>query len=176
MTQKPRVPDIASQRSAMKKLSFLAGKWKGESRIFRRPDEPLDLLQTEEAQYKLDGLVLVIEGIGRNKTDGKTALQALGIVSYDDEFGKYHMRTYNDGRYLETEFTMTDDGKGIAWGFTLGEIKTNSVLRINQQGQWTESAEITIGSQPPRKFMEVTVTRQKLAWLTLVSQLRGFSD
>lgn len=56
----------------------------------------------EEAQYKLDGLILIIEGIGKTKADGKVALQALGIVSYDDEAGTYRMRAYNDGRYLET--------------------------------------------------------------------------
>lgn len=92
MAQPPRTPDIGSQRAAMKKLSFLIGKWSGEARILRQPGEPLELIQTEEAQYKLDGLVLMIEGIGRSKSDGKPVLQALGIVSYDDEAGTYRMR------------------------------------------------------------------------------------
>lgn len=145
----------------MKKLSFLVGKWSGEARILRGLGEPLELVQTEEAQYKLDGLVLMIEGIGRNKTDEKVALQALGMVSYDDEAGTYHMRAYNDGRYLETELKLADNGKGITWGFVSGEIKTSSVLRIDEKGQWTESTEIMIGSQPPRKFMELKVSPQR---------------
>jgi hypothetical protein len=161
MAQQPRVPDVESQRSAMKKLSFLVGKWSGEARILRGLGEPLELVQTEEAQYKLDGLVLMIEGIGRNKTDEKVALQALGMVSYDDEAGTYHMRAYNDGRYLETELKLADNGKGITWGFVSGEIKTSSVLRIDEKGQWTESTEIMIGSQPPRKFMELKVSPQR---------------
>jgi hypothetical protein len=144
----------------MKKLSFLVGKWSGEARILRGTGEPLELVQTEEAQYKLDGLVLMIEGIGRNKADQKVALQALGIVSYDDEAGTYHMRAYNDGRYLETELKLADNGKGITWGFVSGEIKTSSVLRIDEKGKWTESTEITIGSQPPRKFIELKVSPQ----------------
>jgi hypothetical protein len=157
MTQQPRVPDTELQRSAMRKLSFLLGKWSGEARILRGSGEPLELLQTEEAQYKLDGLVLMIEGIGRNKTEGNVALQALGIVSYDDEAGKYYMRAYNDGRYLETDLKLAGNGKGITWGFALGEIKTSSVLRIDEKGQWNESTEITMGSQPPRKLIELTV-------------------
>jgi hypothetical protein len=100
----------------------------------------------------------MIEGIGRNQTDGKIALQALGLVSYNDEACTYHMRAYNDGRYLETDLKLADDGKGISWGFVLGEIKTSSVLRLDEKGQWTESTEITIGSQPPRKFIELTVS------------------
>ena len=85
MAQPPRVPDLEAQRAALKKLDFLVGKWSGEARVSRGPGESLELIQTEEAQYKLDGLILVIEGIGKTKTDGKAALQALGIVSYDDE-------------------------------------------------------------------------------------------
>ena len=145
----------------MQKLGFLIGRWTGEARLFRGPGEPVLLTQTEEAQYKLDGLILLIEGIGRTKTDGKPALQALGIVSYDDETASYRMRAFNDGRFLETEVKLLDNGKGIAWGFTVAEIRTNSVMRINERGDWTELHEITIGSQPRRKFMELTVSPQK---------------
>ncbi|MGA8231669.1 MAG: hypothetical protein WB795_09325 [Candidatus Acidiferrales bacterium] len=145
----------------MKKLSFLVGKWLGKARILRGSGEPLELVQTEEAQYKLDGLVLMIEGIGRSKTDAKVALQALGVVLYDDDTGTYHMRAYNDGRYLETELKLADNGEGFTWAFVLGEIKTSSVLRIDEKGQWKESTDITIGSQPPRKFIELTVIPQK---------------
>lgn len=145
----------------MKKLGFLVGRWNGEARILRGPGEPEVLIQTEEAQYKLDGLILFIEGIGRTKADSKPALQALGIVSYDDENGTYRMRAFNDGRFLETEVKLADDGKGITWGFSSGQIKTSSLMRINEKGDWTELTEISIGAQPPRKYMELTVSPQK---------------
>ena len=160
MTQVPRTPNIESQRSAMKKLDFLVGRWSGEARVFRLPSQPVELIQTEDAYYKLDGLLLIIEGTGRNRSDAKIALQALGIVSYDDEAGTYRMRAFNDGRYLETELKLSESGKGISWGFTLGDVKTSSVLRINEKGQWTELTNITVGSQVARKFMELTVDRQ----------------
>ena len=89
MIPPPRVPDVEAQRTAMKKLDFLLGKWSGEARVLRGPGELVDLIQTEEAQYKLDGLILVIEGIGKTRAEGKLALQALGIVSYDDEAQTY---------------------------------------------------------------------------------------
>jgi hypothetical protein len=161
VAQLPRVPDIEAQRAALKKLSFLIGNWSGEARLQRGPGEPVELLQTEEAQYKLDGLILMIEGIGRNKADGKIALQALATVSYDDEAAVYRMRAYNDGRYLETELKLAEGGKGITWGFALGDIKTSSVLGINEKGDWTELAEITIGSQPARKLLELRVSPHK---------------
>jgi hypothetical protein len=43
----------------------------------------------------------------------------------------------------------------------LGEIKTSSLMRISELGDWTELHEITIGSQPPRRLMEVRVSPQK---------------
>jgi len=144
----------------MRKLSFLLGKWSGEARILRASGEATELVQTEEAEYRLDGLVLMIEGIGRNRADGKTTLQALGMLSYDDEAGTYFMRAYTDGRYLQTEVKLAENGRGMVWGFALGEIKTNSVLRIDKKGDWTELHEIIIGSEPPRKFMEIRVSRQ----------------
>ena len=158
MAQQPRVPDVESQRSAVRKLNFLVGSWLGEARLFRGTAEPLELAQTEEAQYKLDGLILVIEGVGRNKADGKLALQALGVISYDDEAGAYRMRAYNDGRYMETEIKLASEGKGINWGFAVGDIKTDSKLRIDEKGDWTELTEINIGSQPSRRLMELKVS------------------
>jgi len=161
MAQVPRMPDLEAQRSAMHKLGFLIGKWSGEARVYRQPGETAELVQTEEAQYKLDGLVLMIEGAGRVKSDGKIALQALGMISYDDEKATYTMRAFNDGRWLQTEVKLAEGGQGIAWGFSFGEIKTHSVLRISEKGEWTESHEITIGSQPPRKLMELNVRQAK---------------
>jgi hypothetical protein len=145
----------------MKKVSFLVGKWAGEARLLRGPAGSMELLQTEEAQYKLDGLILVIEGVGRPKSGGRPVLRAFGIISFDDETREYRMRAFNDGRFLETQVRLLEEGKELRWSFVLGEIKTGSVLWINQSGEWTELAEITIGSEPPRKFLELTVRPQK---------------
>ena len=160
MAQSPAFPDIQSQRSAMSALSFLVGTWFGEARIFRESGDPLELIQTEDVQYKLGGLVLIIEGIGRNKADGKLVLQALAIISYDDEAHRYRMRAYNDGRYLETDLELVQEHKGVSWGFVGGGTKTSSVLRIDENGKWTESTQITSGSQPSRNLIELAVSLQ----------------
>jgi hypothetical protein len=117
------------------------------------------LLQTEEARFKLDGLVLVIEGVGRAKSGEQSLLQALGVISYDDESASYHLRAFNDGRFLETTVKLLEEGDGMRWGFALGEIRTNTVLRINERGEWTEAGEITIGEQAAKKLWELTVRR-----------------
>jgi hypothetical protein len=159
MAQTPRTPDVAAQRAAMKKLEFLVGEWSGEASALRGPGQFAELRQTESAQFKLDGLVLVIEGVGRTKADGKLALQALGLISFDDETGTYKMRAFNDGRWLETEVKLANGANSISWGFALGEFKTTTVLRINENGEWTEHGELVIGDRPPQKMMELGVRR-----------------
>jgi len=75
----------------------------------------LELVQTERAQYKLDGLILMIEGVGRTTSGGQPVLLALGIISYDDGGSSYNMRAFNDGRFLETAMNLSEDAKKVAW-------------------------------------------------------------
>ena len=155
--QPPHRPDVNAQREAMKKLNFLVGQWSGEGRMLRPGGEWMDITQTEHAEYKLDGLLLMIEGVGRAKGDGQPVLGAYGIVSYDDATGKYYMRAFNEGQWLQTETDLSSNDKGLTWGFTIGDIRTKSTMRLTDSGEWTENHEISIGTQPPRKFMELTV-------------------
>jgi hypothetical protein len=147
VAQTPRTPDLEAQRTAMKRLGFLVGEWSGEASVLRGPGQFAELLQTESAHFKLDGLVLLIEGFGRSKSDRKLVLQALGLVSFDDETGTYNMRAFNDGRWLDTEIKLADSGNSISWGFALGQFKTTTILRINENGEWTELGELTIGER-----------------------------
>ncbi len=159
MAQAPQTPNVETQRDAMKRLNFLIGEWSGEASVLRDPGLFVNLSQREVAEFKLDGLVLMIEAFGRTKPDGKVALQALGLITFDDLARAYQMRAYNDGRWLETDIKLLDDGKSLSWGFTLGDMSTKSVLRINEKGEWTELTELTIGTRPPQKFMELAVRR-----------------
>jgi len=61
---------MEAQRTAMKKLDFLVGEWSGQASAARGPGVVVELEQSEVAQFKLDGLVLMIEGVGRTKSDG----------------------------------------------------------------------------------------------------------
>jgi hypothetical protein len=69
------------------------------------------------------------------------------------------MRAFNDERWLETEVKMGDGGNSMSWGFALGQFKTATALRINEDGEWTEHGEITIGKRPPHKMMDLKVRR-----------------
>jgi hypothetical protein len=160
MAQSSSGPNVDAQRAAMAKLAFLAGKWSGEANVLRGPGQTIALVQTEEARYRLGDLVLEIEGVGRAKADGKLVLQALGLVSYDDQTKTYKMRAFNDGRWLDTELKLGDDSRSISWAFSFGEISTISVLRVNEKDEWTESAELLMPGKPRQKLMDVSVRRE----------------
>ena len=159
MAEVLKTPDVEAQRAAMKKLEFLVGEWSGEASVLRGPGLFVEMVQTESVEFRLDGLVLVIEGVGRAKTDGRSVLQALGLISFDDDAGTYRMRAFNDGRWLETEVKVADGEESISWGFTFGEYKTSTVLRIDEKGEWTEAGELATGDRPPLKMMDLRVRR-----------------
>ncbi|MCX6629569.1 MAG: hypothetical protein NTW28_18275 [Candidatus Solibacter sp.] len=150
-------PNAAAQREAMKKLDFLVGQWSGPASVSRGPGEPLKLTQSETVQFKMDGLVMLVEGTGRDAA-GKIVFQALATICYDDATSTYRFRAYNDGRYLDTDLKVTP--KGFEWGYTAGPLKVNNVMRINEKGEWVETTESTYGATPPRKSVEMTLRRQ----------------
>ena len=94
----PQRPNVKAQGEAMKKLTFLVGTWTGDA-LTAGANEKIKVKQTEEVSFKLDGLVLLIEGTGRNPENGEVMFRALATVSYDDAAGVYHFRAYNDGSY-----------------------------------------------------------------------------
>jgi hypothetical protein len=149
-------PDV--QRQAMRKLSFLVGHWSGPITIVRGPGEPLHLTQTEDVQYKLDGLVLLIEGKSAS-ADGKILFNALATIAYDDASGTYHFRAYNDGRYLDTELSVPDNG--FSWGFTAGPAHIVNTMHLTETGQWAEVTETTVGGRPPMHSVDMLLTRQQ---------------
>lgn len=150
-------PNVAAQREAMKKLEFLAGKWSGDASVIRGPGEPIRIVQTEDVQFKMDGLVMLVEGTGRNP-DGQVAFRALATISYDDAAAAYRFRAYNGGHYLDTELKVVPGG--FAWGFATGPVKVNNTMRLNEKGEWLETTETAFGSSPPRKSVEMTLRRQ----------------
>ena len=152
-------PDSAKQRVAMQRLSFLIGTWSGEAHVQRSPTDLVTLAQTEVAYYKLDGLMLMLEGTGRIGTEQPPFLQALAIITFDDADGTYRIRTWNNGRFVEGEVQLLGDGKSLRWEFGASE-RRSTLLQIDKDGQWTEKGELKIGSQKPRKYMDLTVRRK----------------
>jgi len=154
----PQPPNMTVQREAMKKLAFLVGTWTGDATTMRR-DQTTKVKQTEQAGYKLDGLLLLIEGTGRHPDSGEVMFRALATVSYDDVAGVYHFRAYNDGSYLDTELKVPENC--FAWGYKAGPAQIAFVMKLNDQGDWVETGVATMGQGPAQRFFNMTVRKQK---------------
>jgi hypothetical protein len=150
--QQPASNSVDTQRDAMRKLSFLAGHWSGPVTIVRGPGEPITLTQTEDVEYKLDGLVLLIEGKSMG-ADNKVAFSALATIAYDDSSHGYRVRAYNDGHYIDTELAVLD--KGFRWGFTAGPARILNTMHLNDKDEWSEVSEVTVGSNPPHRSVDM---------------------
>jgi len=150
--QQPVSNSVDAQREAMRQLSFLAGHWSGPATIVRGPGEALHLTQTEDVEYKLDGLVLLVEGKSTS-ADGKVAFSALATIAYDDASRTYRFRAYHDGHYLDTE--LSAPANGFSWSFTAGPAHIVNTMHLTGKGEWNEVTEVTVGSYPPQRSVDM---------------------
>ena len=155
--QQPPSNSVDVQREAMRKLSFLAGHWSGPVTIVRGPGEALHLTQTEDVVYKLDGLVLLIEGKSTS-ADGKVLFNALATIAYDDASHTYRFRAHNDGHYLDTELSVP--ANGFSWSFTAGPAHIVNTMHLTGKGEWDEVTEVIVGSNPPHRSVEMHLQHQ----------------
>jgi hypothetical protein len=117
----------------------------------------MKLTQTEEVQFKLDGLVMLVEGAGRNSA-GQMVFRALATIAYDDTAGVYRFRAYNDGRYLDSELTVT--AGGFSWGYEAGALKVHNTMGLTENGEWLENTDMIFGATPPRRSLQMSLRRQ----------------
>jgi hypothetical protein len=155
--QQPPANGVEIQRAAMKKLAFLTGSWLGPVSIVRGPGDPLRLTQSERVEWKLDGLVLLIEGKSTG-ADGKTRFEALATIAYDEAAHAYRMRAYNEGHYVDTELTALGDG--FSWGFQAGPARVENTMHLTAKGEWQETTEVVMGNDPPRKSVEMVLEKR----------------
>ena len=153
----------AVSREAMKKLSFLAGKWAGEATVQTGKDQVKTIKQTEDIQFRLGGVVLLIEGTGRGKfpdSDKEGILfNALATIGYDADAQKYHMRAHvMEGHAVDPELIVKDGC--LVWQFTPPKSKVQVRYTITVTGDiWDEIGEMSFDGKTWNKTMSMTLKR-----------------
>jgi hypothetical protein len=157
-------PAPAAQRDAMKKLDFLVGEWKGEGWMEFAPGQRRTFQGTEVVRPKLDGLLLVIEGLHRGRVGEKEEAvvhTAFGVVSYDDRAKRYRFQAFTGrGNYEDAE-PKVSDGQ-LAWGMKVpgfGEVRYT--MKLDDKGRWFEVGEVSQDGKEWRKFFEMTLEQVK---------------
>ncbi len=131
-------PDPEAQKIAMEKFRFLVGKWSGEAVVINSQGKELRLTQTEDVQFRLGGLILVVEGTGRDEK-GELVFNALAVISFDQDSGTYKIRAWNAGSTVETE--IKTDGKSFVWGFERNPVSVIDKMTLDEQGRWSETSD-----------------------------------
>lgn len=147
-----------TERQAMRKLSFLVGRWSGPVTVYRGAGQPLQLTQSENVQYKLSGLVMLIEGRSTD-AEGRTMFRALAVISYDPASRSYRFRAYHGGQYLDTPLKV--DGEGFGWGFTEGRAHIVNSMHLTKAGEWSEATQVTVGSHPAFRSMTMELRHKR---------------
>jgi len=155
--QGPGQAGMDVQREAMRKLSFLSGEWTGPVTVVRGPSGPVHLTQTEQVEYKLDGLVLLIEGKSTD-SDGKSSFSALATIAYDEAKHAYRFRAYTGGHYVDTELTALPDG--FSWGYKAGPADILNTMHLTAKGEWSELTVATVGTNPPMHAVDMLLVKQ----------------
>jgi hypothetical protein len=131
-------PSEAVAKEKMKSFTNWEGHWQGESSIQMGPGPQKKSRVDEHLEFKLDGTVMLIEGIGKSlelENENKIVHHALGIVSFDQTTSEYKLNSYlKDGRSTQAWLNIIEEGK-YQWGFDIpnGKIKYSITLGTSRR-------------------------------------------
>lgn len=152
-------PDVSPRcRQEMKKLAYMVGDWKGEASV-RSQSGVLKLTQTEHIEFKLDSLVLSIEGIGREGE--KISFHAIANINYDAMQQAFTMKSYvKEGFSTNAYFKILEENK-FEWGFDIPSGgKSRYTITLNSATKtWYEIGEYSRDGQQWFNFIELKLNK-----------------
>lgn len=146
-----------SYKDEMKKLEPLIGNWKGTALYRMGSGDPHKVDQTEAIDWKLEGAVLQIEGVG--KVNNVVQHHAMALVNFDVNQNKFFFRSYlSDGKMADAHFTVTGEGK-YTWGFDYPGRKMRYIITI-EGNRWKETGEFSADGKQWFPFIEMDLAKQ----------------
>jgi hypothetical protein len=149
-------------KQEMQKLSYFAGKWKGEAVAKQRSGVDTKIIQEENIQFKLDNTLLVIEGTGTNpENPTDIVFNALAFISYDEATKEFSMRSHlKDGKKTDAYFKILAENH-FEWGFA---VQNNAKMRYDlkldpKTKSWNEIGEYSPDGVTWYKFIELKLTK-----------------
>jgi hypothetical protein len=128
------------------------------------PGEPRKSKVDEHIESRLDGMVLLVEGIGKAQDAAKQETivhHALAILSYDKNTEQYKFRSYlKDGRSTDAWLKPTGENT-FQWGFDIpGRGKTRySIVLDPARRTWDETGEFSQDGTTWMKFFSMHLTK-----------------
>lgn len=159
---RPPAPDAAILREAMRPFLPAVGKWRGEGWMQTGPGEPQRAVSEETVEMRLDGLVLVVEGLHHAKladgSAGKVVHHALAIASADPA-GGYRFSTFlADGRAADARGNW-ENGRFVWAPPAPPGRQIRYVIDWTVADRWSEIGEMSTDGTTWTKFFEMNLTR-----------------
>lgn len=136
-------PSPEVHKEKMKQFAFWEGRWQGEGSTQMGPGPAKKSTVDETLQFKLDGTVMLIEGIGKATDPQTNQMQvvhhAMAILSYDPANNQYKFQTYlKDGRSTPALLNIIEENK-YEWGFDVPNGKIKYLITIDPAKKtWNE--------------------------------------
>lgn len=154
-----QIPDFSAEvKKEMQKVEIMAGKWEGRGWRQNPNGEKSFSNVSENLYWKLDGTILVMEGIG--KTDeGNVVHNAFGVLSYNPFQKKYRMSSHlTNGMSTDASFEVIESNKLFKWWFEDGGGTIRYTI-INDGKNWKEDGEYSRDGNNWSKFFEMNLVR-----------------
>lgn len=155
----------ATVKEKMKPLMAWVGHWKGEGSMQMGPGDPKKSSVDERIESKLDGTLLLIEGIGK-ATDPSTNQEAVvhhafATLTYDANSNQYKFRTHlKDGKMSDAWFKQIGENN-FQWGLDTpqgGKIRYTIYLNP-AAGTWEETGEYSKDGATWMKFFSMNLKK-----------------
>jgi hypothetical protein len=154
-----------TQRSAIDKLAWLEGEWRGPAWRMMGPNERHTADQWEKIYRAAGGTVLVIQGIGRmtnaGAMTGNVAHDAFAVIYWDGQRNQYTLRSFvANGTTLEAKVEVGD--RKVVWGFEHPQAGlTRYTITLTPAGEWREVGEASRDKGATwYQMMEMTLKKQ----------------
>lgn len=157
-------PQESPGKENMKVFADWVGHWKGDGWIQMGPGEPKTSSVDEHIESKLDGMVLMVEGVGKRKDPSTqqdvVVHHAFAVLSFDQPSGHYKFRTYLvDGRSADAWLKVLEQNK-YQWGFETPRGKTRYNITLDPgKKTWNEVGEYSQDGTKWMKFFEMNLAK-----------------
>lgn len=149
----------------MKPFALWIGEWRGEGSMRTGPGPAQKSSVHETIQAKLEGSVLLIEGIGKVANESTkqedVVHHALAVLSFDQVSQQYKIQSYlKDGRSTLGWFTITGTN-AFQWGFEGPWGKMRYTITLDETKKtWTEIGEYSRDGETWMRNFEMLLTKQ----------------
>lgn len=125
---------------AMTPMQWWVGRWEGTGWVMTPDRQRVEIEVVEIVEARIDGQVLVFEGIGTDPASGLVGHHALGVLSYDGGSESFRLRTFRSGGVIDPDVEVRDDGT-LIWGFAQGPGRIRFTITHTEDDRWVELGE-----------------------------------